>query len=329
MELDTTTIKAKKSNPVVNFLQGVPMIYYVMLLVFLMIAFVFPNFFKPLPFFGFLKRAAPLVILSIGQMYVIISGEFDLSVGSLITVCAAVAAKVIFNDPTKVWEAFAWIFGISLLVGLVNGLVTTKLRVPSFVTTLGMMLILNGAISIYTRGAPQGGVTDNFRMYGRTNFGESIIPIAMVIAIVVIMIAVVLMHYTILGRRIYAVGGNPLAARLSGVRVDMVKTTAFVLCALSAGVGSILIVGFAGMSSLIIGKGYEFQSISEVVLGGVALTGGQGNVGMVVAGALTLQALFSLLNFLGLPLPIRLTVQGLIIIGAVALAAWREMKASD
>jgi ribose transport system permease protein len=329
MEFETTTLQEKKRSPVIGFLQGIPMIYYVMLFVFLMIAIVFPNFFKPLPFFGFLKRAAPLVILSVGQMFVIISGEFDLSVGSLITVCAAVAAKVISDDPTNVWEAFAWIFVISLVVGLINGLVTTKLRVPSFVTTLGMMLILTGAISIYTRGAPQGGVTDNFRMYGRTNVGESIIPIALIVAIVVILISVVLMHYTTLGRRIYAVGGNPIAARLSGVRVDMVKTIAFILCALCAGIGSILIVGFAGMSSLIIGKGYEFQSISAVILGGVALTGGRGNVGMVVAGALTLQALFSLLNFIGLPLPIRLTVQGLIIIGAVALAAWRELRTSD
>ena len=329
MEVDTTTLKEKKANPVITFLHRIPVIYFVMLLIFVVIGIVQPNFYNSRPFFGFLKRAAPLIVVSIGQMYVIISGEFDLSVGSLITVCAAVAAKVIFNDPSKVWEAFAWILGISLVVGLINGLVTTKLRVPSFITTLGMMLILTGAISIYTRGAPQGGVTDNFRMYGRANIGDSIIPIALIVTLVVIAIAIILMHYTTLGRRIYAVGGNPIAARLSGVRVDMVKTLAFVLCALSAGLGSILIVGFAGMSSLIIGRGYEFQSISAVVLGGVALTGGSGNVGMVVAGALTLQALFSLLNFLGLPLPIRLTVQGSIIIGAVALAAWRDIRKSD
>jgi ribose transport system permease protein len=329
MEIDTTTLQEKESNSVVNFLKSIPMIYFVMLLVFIVIGIVQPNFYATRPFFGFLKRAAPLIVVSIGQMFAIISGEFDLSVGSLITVCAAVAAKVIFDDPAKVWDAFLWIFVISFVVGLINGLVTTKLRVPSFVTTLGMMLILTGAISIYTRGAPQGGVTDNFRMYGRANLGDSVIPIALIISLVVITTAVLLMNFTTFGRRIYAVGGNPIAARLTGVRVDMTKTLAFVLCSLSAGLGSVLIVGFAGMSSLGIGSGYEFQSISAVVLGGVALTGGRGNVGMVVAGALTLQALFSLLNFLGLPLPIRLTVQGLIIIGAVALAAWRDFHRSE
>jgi ribose transport system permease protein len=145
----------------------------------------------------------------------------------------------------------------------------------------------------------------------------------------VIVIAILLLHYSKFGRRVYATGGNPIAARLSGVRVDNIKTIAFILSAISGGIGAILIVGFAGMSSLDIGTGYEFQAISAVVLGGVALTGGRGNVGMVVAGALTLQALFSLLNFMGLPLPIRLTVQGLIIIGAVALAAWRETRTGD
>jgi ribose transport system permease protein len=322
-----TTYQGSTKNSVLSFLRSVPIIYWVLILIFLVIGFVSPTFFRPLAFFGFLKRAAPLVVVSIGQMYVIISGEFDLSVGGLITVCAAAAAKVIFNDPAKVPEAFLWIFGIAVLVGLINGLVTTKLRVPSFITTLGMLLILEGAISIYTRGAPQGGVTENFRMYGRANIG--IIPYALIVALVVIAIAVILMHFTSFGRRIYAVGGNRVAARLSGVRVDMTKTLAFILCSLSAAIGSVLIVGFSGISSLIIGQGYEFQSISAVVLGGVALTGGRGNVGMVVAGALTLMALFTLLNLIGLPLPIRRTVQGLIIIGAVALSAWRDLRRSD
>ena len=126
MEVDTTTLKEKKVNPVITFLQRIPVIYFVMLLIFVVIGIVQPNFYNSRPFFGFLKRAAPLIVVSIGQMFVIISGEFDLSVGSLITVCAAVAAKVIFNDPTKVWEAFAWILGIALVVGLINGLVTTN-----------------------------------------------------------------------------------------------------------------------------------------------------------------------------------------------------------
>jgi ribose transport system permease protein len=215
-------------------------------------------------------------------------------------------------------------FAIATAVGIFNGVVTTRLNVPSFVTTLGMLLALQGAISIYTRGAPQGGITDNFRIYGRGNVGP--IPIALFIVIGVVIFGALLTQYTTFGRRIYAVGGNRRAAELSGVNTANVKTICFVLCSVSGAIGAILIAGFGGVSSLSVGRGFEFQSISAAVLGGVALGGGRGNIWGVLAGALTLQATFSLLNFIGFPLPIRLTVQGIIIIGAVALAAWRETR---
>jgi ribose transport system permease protein len=323
METGIST-QSSASARVQKVLNRLPVILIVLVVVLIAIAFANPRFFRPISLLNFLKRAAPIVVVSIGQMYVMLSGEFDLSVGSLITVCAAVAANVVNNDPANVPMAFAWMAGIALVVGIANGLIVTLLRVPSFVTTLGMLLILQGLISVYTRGAPQGGITDNFRIYGRNNIGETGIPYAFVIMLIVIAIGVYLMHFTTFGRRIYAVGGNPVASRLSGVNVVWVKTAAFVLCALLAAVGALLLAGFSGVSTLSVGEGYEFQAISAIVLGGVALGGGRGNILGSVLGALTLQALFSLLNFMGFPLPIRLSVQGLIIIGAVAITAWRS-----
>lgn len=323
MESTFSTTQALIGQRLRRLLSKVPVILIVLLVVLMLIALVAPTFYRPVALLNFLKRAAPIIVVAIGQMYVMLSGEFDLSVGSLITVCAAVAANVINNNPDNLALAFVWVFGIAIVVGLINGLIVTRLNVPSFVTTLGMLLVLQGAISIYTRGAPQGGITDNFRVFGRGNIEGTEIPYAFVIMLLVIAIGVYLMHFTTFGRRVYAVGGNPVAARLSGVNVGRIKTTVFVLSAVLAAVGAVLIAGFSGVSSLSVGQGYEFQSISAIVLGGVALGGGRGNIAGAVMGALTLQAMFSLLNFLGFPLPIRLSVQGLIIIGAVAIAARR------
>jgi len=294
------------------------------LIVFIAIAIIQPSFFRPLTFLGFLKRAAPILVVAFGQMYVMLSGEFDLSVGSLITLLAAIATNTINSDPANVGRAFLFMFLIAVLVGVVNGLITTQLRVPSFITTLGMLLILVGMAWVITKGAPRGSLTDNFRIFGRGNIGD--IPIAVLVVVVWAALGVALMHFTTFGRRIYAIGGNPVASRLSGIQVSFTKTMAFVLCSVSAMVGAVLLTGFAGVSGLTVGSGYEFQAISAVVLGGVALTGGRGNIAGVIAGTLTLQAMFSLLNFIGFPLPIRLTVEGLILIGAVALAAWRERR---
>jgi ribose transport system permease protein len=148
--------------------------------------------------------------------------------------------------------------------------------------------------------------------------------VALLVTLLVIALAVFLMNFTSFGRKVFAVGGNPVAAALSGVNTGHIKRMCFILCSLCAALASVMLVGFSGMSSLSVGDGYEFRAISAAVLGGVALTGGRGSVLGATAGALTLELLFRLLNLLALPLPFRLTVQGLIILAAVAFSEWRS-----
>ncbi len=324
MQGSTSTLGAVQRSPSpLDRLRRIPIIYIVLLIVLILIGLRNPNFYQPLALLAFLKRNAAIVLVTMGQMAVITAGELDLSVGALISVCAAVSAKVINNGEGTVLEAFAWVFGTGAVVGLANGILTTRFKVPSFVTTLGMWLIAQGTISIITRGAEIGGVTDDFRVFGRMNVAGTSIPIALVILIGVAAAGGILLYATTFGRRLYAVGSNPVAAALAGINVSRIKTIAFLMSSLSGALAAILLVGYAGVSSLTVGQGYEFQSISAVVLGGVALAGGRGSLWGAIAGALTLQALFALMNFLSLPLPIRLTVQGVIIIGAVAFASSR------
>jgi ribose transport system permease protein len=309
---------------------GTAPIFIVLLGLLVWIAILNPNFTDPSVFLAFLKRAAPLMILAAGQLFVIVSGEFDLSVGSLITAVVVAAAGLTEGDPDRTWWVVAALFGLGILVGLINGIVTTRFHVPSFITTLGMLLILQGAVLYWSGGAPRGSLPDNFRVFGRRGIEDvpviEQLPYSVIVLVVVGIAAVLLLHRTTFGKQLFAAGGNPRAAALSGVDVPLVRTLAFVLSGISAVIAGILVGGFAGISQEA-GAGYEFQAISAVVLGGAALGGGRGSMVAAMAGALALEALFTLLNLLGLPKPLRDAVQGLIIIGAVAYAAYRLRRA--
>ncbi|WP_440065440.1 ABC transporter permease [Streptosporangium sp. OZ121] len=284
-----------------------------------LIAMANPFFLEPAGFLAFLKRAAPLVILAAGQYFVIVSGEFDLSVGSLVTVQVVVAARLIDGQEQATWPVLALLIVIGLLVGLANGVITTGLRVPSFITTLGMMLVLSGAVFLWTGGAPRGALSETFRMFGRKDLGP--VPWSVLILLAAGAVAIFLMRSDF-GKRLIATGDNERAAGLSGVRVNRTRIAAFVLSGLAAAVAGILLGGFAGVSAQV-GQGLEFQAITAVVLGGVALGGGRGSVIAAMAGAFTLEALFTLLNLYGISGALEFAVQGVIIIAAVAASAVR------
>ncbi|MEV7971020.1 ABC transporter permease [Sphaerisporangium sp. NPDC088356] len=281
------------------------------------IAVVNPYFMEPSAFLAFVKRAAPLVILAAGQYFVIVSGEYDLSVGSLVTAEVVIAARLIDGSAGATWPVLALMIALGLLAGLVNGVVTTVLRVPSFITTLGMLLILSGAVFLWTGGAPRGALSAEFRELGRGSLGP--VPWAVLILVVAGAVAIRAMRADF-GRTLVATGDNDRAAALSGVRVARVRTVAFMISGLSAAIAAILLGGFAGVSAQV-GVGLEFQAITAVVLGGVALGGGRGSVVAAMAGAFTLEALFTLLNLYGVSGALEPAVQGVIIIAAVAIGA--------
>lgn len=285
------------------------------------IAVVSPDFLEPPVFLAFLKRAAPLALLAAGQYFVIAAGEFDLSVGSLITAEVVIAARLINGDAGATWGVIGLLLVVGAAVGVVNGAITTRLRVPSFIATLGMLLILEGAVFLWTDGAPRGALSEQFRMFGRGNVIGSV-PWSVVLLVVLGAGAVALMRSSF-GHVLLATGDNARAAELAGVRVARIRTVAFVLSGLSAAVAAVLLGGYGGVSAQV-GRGLEFQAITAVVLGGVALGGGRGSVVGAMAGALTLEALFTLLNLLGVSGALEYAVQGLIIVAAVAVASARQ-----
>ncbi|MDG4789708.1 ABC transporter permease [Micromonospora sp. WMMD1102] len=285
-----------------------------------------PDFLAPPSLMSFLGRSAPIILLAAGQYFVIVSGEFDLSVGSLVTAQVVVAARLIDSDPGRTWPVVLLLLAAGLFVGLVNGLVTTRLRVPSFITTLGMFLILVGAVYLWSDGAPRGGLSEEFRRFGRRAFEDvpllGRVPYALLVLLVLAALAV-LLGRSDFGRTLVAVGDNPRTAELAGVRVWRTRTIAFMLSGLAAAVAAILLGGYSGVSFQA-GAGLEFTAITAVVLGGVALGGGRGSVVGAMLGALTLELLFTLMNFYGVSGALRSTVQGVIILAAVAVSAMRS-----
>ncbi|AML51721.1 ABC transporter permease [Falsihalocynthiibacter arcticus] len=288
-----------------------------------------PSFVQPPGYMNFLKRAAPLAILAAGQVYVIVSGGFDLSVGAIISLVVVGASMLTNNDPATTYWVIPLMLALGTSIGAINGMVVCFLRVPSLIATLGMMITLNGLTFMWSGGAPRGYLPDTFRFFGRELIRDvpfvRFIPVSVIVLIVVGGLLAWGMHRTNLGRLIHAIGDNPHAARLGGVAVNRVRITAFMISGLSAAIVGILLGGFAGVSTDV-GTGYELQAITAAVLGGAQLLGGRGSVPAAIGGALALTAIFTLLNFLGLPQPVRQVVQGAILIAAVALAMHRRER---
>ena len=312
------------------WLRKVPPVFPIFLVIFITLGFLNPKGYQTMNgIMTFLRPASPLAVIAIGQMIVLALGGFDLSVGAIVTFVVLVSSKFLANDPANALPNILMLLGIGILIGLINGFVVSYLRVPSFITTLGMMMIVRGSALYYVGGAPQGYLTDNFRMFGRNYIQDvpffSRIPYSFIILIILAIIAYFIFHRTNYGRQVLAVGDNMRASGLSGVRVKLVRVVSFVFCSVFAVLGGIMVGGYGGVN-VTIGEGMEMQAIAACVIGGVMLGGGKGSVLNVVFGAFTLQAIVNLLNQLGLPKPYTDAVQGLIIIGVVAYSALSTYK---
>lgn len=289
------------------------------------------NFGDPGVIIRFLGRTAPIAIAAMGQYFVIVSGEFDLSMGAVVTAQVVMAGNLIGQDEGRILPVTCLMLLVGVGIGLVNGLATTILKVPSFIVTLGTMLALAGLVRYLTGGAATGNPVDSFREIGRGGIEDvpvvDVLPYPLLIFLVLAVLASWLMRRPF-GRSLIAAGDNADTARLSGTPLWWLKTRAFILSSLSATVAGIILVGYAGVHPKV-GAGYEFMAITAVVLGGVLLGGGRGWVLSAAMGAFALELLFRLLTVLDVESTWRDSVQGLIIIVAVAAAgrAWSVGRA--
>ncbi len=277
------------------------------------------SFLDPRHLLNVVRQASGLGIVAIGQTFVMITGGLDLSNGMVITLVDVVAATTLNGADRLMLPVIAGCLGLGLLVGLLNGLLITKLRVPPFVVTLGMFSILKGVSYVYTKGAPKGKIPPALTFVGSGFIGP--IPTAVVFWLIIGIICFVVLRKTIFARRLFAAGGNPATARLSGVHIERTVIVAYMASSLLAAIAGLVLAGYIGTGSLSIGNDYNLNSIAAAVIGGTSFAGGVGTVLGSIGGSLFLAFLVSFLRFVGLPYSIQLMTQGAILALAIFIYA--------
>jgi ribose transport system permease protein len=275
-----------------------------------------PNFLTERNIFNVLRTAAFLGTVAIGQTFVIISGGIDLSVGSIIKLAALISAIVMNGEPENIGLAVAATLAMGALIGLINGLLITKLRIQPFIVTLGAYSILRGlAYTVATR--PVGRAAPGFLRLYDLKIGPA--PLLAIFLLALVLIGTFVLRRTAFGRYIYAIGGAEQVARLSGIRVDLIKIGVYVLCGALAALTGLLYLARAGIGDPVTGEGAELQAITAVILGGTSLFGGEGGLIGTLGGVLLLGLTNNVLVILNVSSWYQELIQGLVIVGAVAL----------
>jgi ribose transport system permease protein len=297
-------------------IKKVPLPWWALIVLVGATAAVSPYILMPSNLIHLVRQGVPGAILALGETFVILAGGFDLSIASTVSLIAAVASGEMAGKVGNIFPTVALSLSIAAAIGLINGLAVTKLKVPSFLTTLGMMIALQGAALVYTGGMPVGGFPEEFRALG---VGRLLgVPYLIWILVIVIVLSQIFLKKTALGRSILSVGGNDLACHLMGIRVNRVRILTFVLSSVFAAVGTLLMVTTFRVWDSSMGKGMHFEAITMVIVGGAALGGGRGSAVTTILGWLVMTMLFTFLNLVGFPEAGRFIVEGVIILLAVA-----------
>lgn len=295
------------------------MLYLGLLVLVVCFALASPVFLSPENFANIGRQTTLVSIMAVGMALVIINGEFDLSVGSVMAL-SGVAAAIAMRDIGQFWVIGAVVALLTGgLVGLVNGVLTTRLGMPSFLITLGSLSIARGLALLVTGTRPVNILDENYiAVFGEGQlFG---VPVPILWTVIVAAAGILLLHFSTFGRKIYATGGNTTAARYSGINTQRVKIITLVLVGMLAGLAALVLTARSHAARPDAGTGIELDVIAAVILGGTALGGGRGTIIGALVGSLIIGVLNNGLNLVGVDPSLQLTVKGLIIWFAIALS---------
>jgi ribose/xylose/arabinose/galactoside ABC-type transport system permease subunit len=290
-------------------------ILFVLVIIIIVLSLLSPAFADLGNFINIIKQAAINGLLATGMMCVILTGGFDLSVGSIVGFTGVVAA-LLAQGQVPIAVPIALAVAAGLMVGILNGFSVAYLGIPAFVVTLGMQSIVRGLAFIFSGGVPVFGVTKAYeQLAGGKLFG--FIPFLAIYYIAIALVIGFILSKTVYGRRIYAVGGNEIAASVSGINVKFIKLSAFGICGMLAGVAGFLLTSRTVSGSPTTGQGYELDAIAAVVIGGTSLDGGSGKWYGTIIGALMLAVISNGLDIMRVPSYYQLIIKGFIIVIAV------------
>lgn len=294
------------------------------LLITLIISFITPNFLSGRNVLNILRQSSIVGIMAIGTTFVIIGGGFDISVGSIL---ALTAAMVLGFQQYMLWPvAILAVLAIGAFIGLVNGVLTAKVHIVAIITTLGTMTIVRGLTYMYTGGYPIMGISKEFRFIGSGYLGP--VPFPIVLFLLMIFLWQFILSKTKLGRYSCAIGGNKESTRLSGVPVDFYHIMTFVIGGFMAAMSGIVYASRLNSATPLAGQGYELDAIAATVIGGTSVSGGEGNIYGTLIGVLLLTVVTNMFNLLGIQVYIQYLIKGLIILTVVGFDSYSKHKST-
>jgi ribose transport system permease protein len=267
------------------------------------------------------QQVAPLALVAIGQTLVVLIGLIDLSVGAVLTLSLVLGAGIARGSNEALPIAILICLAVGAMIGAVNGLLITRLRLPALISTLATATMINGASWVYTNGAPNGSMPAVLQFAANGKIG--IVPAADLIVGIVFVAIIILLTRTIFGRRLYATGANLRAAKLTGIRVERMTVIAYAICGALAAAGGLLLGGYIAVGTLNAGDPYVLNSLAVVLIGGTSLSGGEGGVFGTLVGVAILAVLTALLIQLSVPIALRSMLLALIVIAGAILQGRR------
>jgi ribose transport system permease protein len=321
MKNNTTDTVVKKhtlqlgSNPIVTFGKDNLGILIGLLVLCILLSIFSPVFLSKNNILNVLRQVATNLYIACAMTIVIILGGIDLSVGSTIALSGVITGGFIAFEGLPLWVAVLSGLFSGVVVGAFNGFLISKTTIPPFIVTLSTMNIARGASYVYTGGQPIRVMSDSFNFIGAGYIGD--IPMPILYLVIIVIISVLIMSKSKLGRHIYAVGGNPVAARFSGIKNSRVLFFAYLFSGVMSAIAGIVLASrmFSGQPTA--GQGAEMDAIAAVVLGGTSMSGGVGKIGGTVIGALIIGVLSNGLNLLGINSFWQYIVKGVVILIAV------------
>lgn len=306
-----TTINNKKFSLKVLGKGVIPMLIALIVLV-IISAIMSPSFLRMTNVMNVLRQVSTNGIIAIGMTLVILTGGIDLTVGSVVALVVVVVASM--AKLPAIVGALAGL-GIGAVCGFINGMVIHKRGMQPFIVTLAMMQIVRGAAMLYSGGSPISGLAKGLGFLGSGYLGP--VPFPAILMIVLFAIAWFITKHTYYGRSIYAIGGNELAATLSGTKAGRVKVSVYVISGICAAISGLVTVSRLQAGEPTAGQSWEMDAIASVVIGGTSMTGGVGNIVGTFIGVLILGILNNMFNLLNINAYLQDIVKGVIIMGAV------------
>lgn len=276
-----------------------------------------PAFLTTMNLLNVLRQISINGVIAVGMTFVIITGGIDLSVGSIVALTAVVACTFAHPDTYPVIVPVLVGLLVGCICGSISGLIIAKGKVAPFIATLGMMTVARGLALVYSAGRPIINLSDAFNQIGGGYIAG--VPIPIYLLLLVILIGIFVLNFLKFGRHVYAIGGNELAARVSGLNVDWIKVRVYAIAGMLAGFAGVILSSRVMTGSPVGGQGYELDAIAAVVIGGTSLSGGIGSVVGTIIGALIIGVMNNGLDLMNVSSYYQQIAKGIIIVAAVIM----------